>query len=61
MPEHPLPESDHVTPRFAESLLIVAVKFCTRLTCTEGADGATLIVIAERIVAVEDADLLASA
>ena len=56
LPEHPEPDSAHVTPLFAESLLTVAVKFCVEPVETLAVEGdtATLIAAPVMVIAAED-------
>ena len=60
LPEQPLPDSVHVTPLLAESLLTVAVKFCAEPAVTLAVKGETLTVIPPTIVITEEADFVGS-
>ncbi len=61
-PEHPLPESDQVTPLFAGSFITVAVKLCVRpvVTLAEPGETATVITAAGTIVILAEADFVVS-
>ena len=56
LPEQPLPDSVHVTPLLAESLLTVAVKFCVEPVETLAVEGdtATLIAAPAMVIVAED-------
>jgi hypothetical protein len=62
-PEHPGPDSAHVTPRFSGSFATVALKFCCCPVCTLPDAGETFAVTfgGGVIVNCADADLVASA
>ena len=59
-PEQPLPDSVHVTPLFAVSLLTVAVKFCVDPVETLAVDGDTDTLIVPPIVIVAEDDFVVS-
>ena len=54
--EQPLPDSVHVTPLLAESLLTVALKFCVEPVVTFAVEGdtATLIAAPAMVIVAED-------
>ena len=61
LPEQPEPDSVHVTPLFAESLLTVAVKFCAEPVETLAVEGDTATLIAApAMVIVAEEDLVVS-
>ena len=60
LPEQPEPDSVHVTPLLAESLLTVALKFCVEPVVTFAVDGDTATLICPLMVMVAEEDFVVS-
>ena len=61
VPEQPRPDSAHVTPLFAESLLTVAVKFCVKPAVTFASEGEIITAMPATMVTTDEADFVGSA